>query len=524
MNEQEAEAYVAADNLIAQAIRERWKVLSLSGERTFIDYAGEARSGTAKFEFLTKLPDRLAEAKDLHAIELSKTKISSFREIAPLTKLEWIVAYRTLLIDLEPLSGLTSLQSLNLNFAQVSDLSALSGQTSLNVLLLNNTKVTDLSPLSGLKSLKRLEIDDTPVSDLSPLSGLTSMETIWFDRTTACTAEPSLKVISEIDDMPERLRRLRAWLTENGRGDAIEPEDEAEEEEDTSRPPPTLSDVLKEAQAVSGRSLKRTKDFSESDFAVSEDGKHLTETPLEGDVPTVDDPYRMRTQADRLSTLADLAKDLFNDIKTDQPNVPDALRRDLHRYAGELAKDPGQVRPTYLRSRMNGFRVAQRDEDIRMGLGNYAIAKFDEFVAEHEAVMAAYYGSQIARIRASEEEPVLEAATPEALEEGLAQVIELTSGADWNHYPQVPDTLSEVLVEQRDTLREERLKLDLKPADARAEGARRLAVQNRVYVATAGQAVARAVEWVADNPNVRSIANLGSATGFLQLLGRLLGF
>ncbi|MEM1299066.1 MAG: leucine-rich repeat domain-containing protein [Pseudomonadota bacterium] len=236
MKPEQREAYELAQERIADAKARGAKLLVL--DRLIRDnvYNGETQKGDSRFNHLTALPPEIAELGvlerlDLHGTQitdlsslaglsalqtifLSSTEVTDLSPLARLSALQYLDLDNSQISDLSPLAGLSALQSLFLSDTQFSDLSPLAGLSALQTLLLDHTQVSDLSPLAGLSALQTLHLDNARVSDLSPLAGLSALEAIYFQGIPACEAEPDLKEISEIEDMPERTERLTAWLRE----------------------------------------------------------------------------------------------------------------------------------------------------------------------------------------------------------------------------------------------------------------------------------------------------------------------
>ncbi|MEM1131022.1 MAG: hypothetical protein AAGH83_10935 [Pseudomonadota bacterium] len=381
--------------------------------------------------------------------------------------------------------------------------------TDLQDLVLSGTQICDMAPLSELIGLRALYLDNTNVDDLSALQHLRDLKILLLDGTPAAARHPILKAISRISEDEGPISDAMTWLRERGE---LGPKATNTRTRDSMNDKPFMA------------SLERTPTFAESDYNISDDGSELIEVPLKGDVPDIEDAYRMRQQADRLSTLSDLARELWGDLGAELPNIPKALRPDLKRYADETGKDPNQVRPPYLRGRVAYFTEALKDPGLRGALSNYDLSKFDDLVREHEALMASVYSAQIERIRRAEAEPLPPGTTVGALKDGLDQALALTTGPDWANYPKMPPDLIDQISGECDALREEENRLPLiTDAEERAAAQERLAKRGRVSLATIGQAVGRAQEWVAANPGVRAVANLSSISAFLYLVITLLG-
>ncbi|MEM7056365.1 MAG: hypothetical protein AAF557_02135 [Pseudomonadota bacterium] len=89
--------------------------------------------------------------------------------------------------------------------------------------------------------------------------------------------------------------------------------------------------------------------------------------------------------------------------------------------------------------------------------------------------------------------------------------------------PAPPEEYPDLFREQLADLRSARDVLEAKPLDdVRRAGQRRLALDNRVLLATAGQMIGRGVEHVANNREIRATANLGSSVSFLDWLVKIL--
>lgn len=271
------------------------------------------------------------------------------------------------------------------------------------------------------------------------------------------------------------------------------------------------------------RQLEATRPYAESDFAHRADGDAMVPVPFPEDAAPVEDPYRMRDRADQLSALADLAKDLAYDLKADRPQVPATLGRDLGRYAREAAVPAEEVRPRRLVSLAVGVRTSLTDEDIRHGLGNYLLAKVEEFAVQHNALVAGYYAALLERATAIAAHELPPATTPEQLEAGLAEAGDLLVSPEWRVMPTPPaeyvDPISETVAEQRAL----RLRLDFETVEAvRASGARQMHETHLVAISTASRLITRTVDAASGRRGTAVSNTLTISTTALDLVARLL--
>ncbi|MEM1152054.1 MAG: hypothetical protein AAGI03_16180 [Pseudomonadota bacterium] len=452
MSAEAEEAYALAEELIAQAKAEGWEFLNLSGNTSKETHKDEKRSGDERFENVEVLPPQLSDLKHLTRLDLDNTQVA----------------------ELKPLAGLTALQALYLDRSQVTELAPLAGLTALRTLTLSNTQVAEIAPLAELTELQILILANTQIAELAPLAGLRALRRLHFRDTPACAIEPELQALSEIDDIIRRTHKTLRWLRARANR-----QDHDDVEEDTSLPPTTLEDALREARQGSGRSLERTSNFTGSDYRVRPDGSQMDEVPVAGPAAEITDPFKIRDQADRVSTLGDLASGLFADMKADQPNVPNSLRRDIGRFASEMKKDPEAVRPEFVHQMTSFFEFAIYDPDIRGALDKYDLNKLEDLCARAHAMMARAYVARLEEILRAENEPLPPGTTLLGLEKALEDAIELTSGPVWTPFPALPPTLVEIMPQQVESAREQRLRLEIKPEAARTEGARQLAISNR---------------------------------------------
>ncbi|MEM6662380.1 MAG: hypothetical protein AAF666_09405, partial [Pseudomonadota bacterium] len=367
------------------------------------------------------------------------------------------------------------IERLYMNKTNVEKLDALINLKNLKRLGLNETKVEDLEPIRNSHKLFRLGIEYSKVWSLNPLTYL-PLEGLWFKGIPACKENPRLAEIAEIRDVFDRTQRTLGWLQSRD----IDWAEAFDEPESTTRETTSSSLVaLSEARERSNRSLERTSNFTGSDYRVRPDGSQMDEVPVAGPAAEITDPFKMRDQADRVSTLGDLASGLFADMKADQPNVPNSLRRDIGRFASEMKKDPEAVRPEFVHQMTSFFEFAVYDPDIRGALDKYDLNKLEDLCARAHALMARAYVARLEEILRAENEPLPPGTTLLGLEKALEDAIELTSGPVWTPFPALPPTLVEIMPQQVESAREQRLRLEIKPEAARTEGARQLAISNR---------------------------------------------
>jgi hypothetical protein len=195
-------AYVAAQRLIKEAVRERGTRISFHRE---------------KFRELTHIPPEIADIKGLRKLDLDRTKVSDLAPIRGLTELESLYLKGTKVSDLSPIHEMTTLESLYLEATEVSDLAPILNLTGLHRLSLNQTRVSDLFPIHGLTVLWGLDISQTPISDLRPLVKTEQLGDhfeggLWFSKTPAVQIDAELARLVNIENDQQRAKETLAYL------------------------------------------------------------------------------------------------------------------------------------------------------------------------------------------------------------------------------------------------------------------------------------------------------------------------
>lgn len=123
------------------------------------------------------------------------------------------------------------------------------------------------------------------------------------------------------------------------------------------------SQTLDKYELISvGQQVEATNHTSLWDFSLNSDEFAMEANPFERDIPTIDDPYRLREHEERLEALANAARDLHKDLQQDRPQVPPALKRDFKRYFDAASLPADKVNPREL-DRIARPIIAALDDD-----------------------------------------------------------------------------------------------------------------------------------------------------------------
>lgn len=276
--------------------------------------------------------------------------------------------------------------------------------------------------------------------------------------------------------------------------------------------------------------IAATDDLSIWDFRLDVDAYAMRPQPFERDLPDIDDPYRMRDEAERLASLASTARDLYYDLRQDRPQVPPSMRRDFKRYADAASVAPEKVNPRELNRLARPIIVALDDEDVRAGLGNYLLTKVDGFRLDHNALTARCFTAETERMAMlAEKEPPADF-DAEAAEEAIKKATDLLTSPEWEVMPVPPAEVVDFLIEATEEARERRLRLMLRPDAAANEGRRQLYRDNLEIAASTvrllGQTVTSTTDLIhaaGSHPRVQSTANIVTvSTPALALLALIL--
>lgn len=273
------------------------------------------------------------------------------------------------------------------------------------------------------------------------------------------------------------------------------------------------------------RQLTASELFAESDFEYQPESDRMVAVPFEDDAsPVGDDPFRLRDRVDLLSTLSDLANDLFNDLKVDQPQVPPSLRRDINRYGRECALDVEFVRPRRLVSLAVALQRALQDEDIRFGLGNYLLAKLEDLMVQHNSLIGRYYVAVLDHASQLHDHELPKDFESEKFEGKLEQADQMVKSADWAALPALPAEYPELIDAQREALKEMCQSIELKPeAEVRARLRREVEECYLTLGSSMARLIVRTVEAAGSSKRVAgSAAILGISTAALSVAGGIL--
>ncbi|MEM7056366.1 MAG: hypothetical protein AAF557_02140 [Pseudomonadota bacterium] len=194
---------------------------------------------------------------------------------------------------------------------------------------------------------------------------------------------------------------------------------------------PTSQESIDPAEGKTWRqlsSLERTREQSETDFMVDASVNRISAVPLAEDRPSLDDPFRKNDLGAKLSGLKDFARELHTDIKEDHPEAPGPLRRDFDRYAREAGKNQLDVSIKILHRRAVRFEAAMQEEGIKRALGNYVLSKFQDFLADHHALMAEHFTNVIEVMKRNDAVPIPKTTTLVHFEQGFEAAADLLSG------------------------------------------------------------------------------------------------
>ncbi|MEM0990678.1 MAG: hypothetical protein AAGK00_17555 [Pseudomonadota bacterium] len=266
--------------------------------------------------------------------------------------------------------------------------------------------------------------------------------------------------------------------------------------------------------------VQSTDEASIWDFHLDEDDYAMRARPFKGDMPPLEDPYRMRDQRERLGALSKTSRDLFTDLNRhrDRLNVPPGMATDFKRYSE--ATDPKKIPPEGVNPRdierlVRPMIEVLQDDDVRSGLGNYHLAKVEGFVEEHLALRGAYLSAVAERMAAQDAEPPADFDASAAISK-TREAIEAVSSVPWREVmPAPPAGVIAGLSDALERNASELSALSLKPDVAARIGRARLYVDNREIAATVvrliGQSTVQATDFahrIGEHPRVSSTANL----------------
>lgn len=276
--------------------------------------------------------------------------------------------------------------------------------------------------------------------------------------------------------------------------------------------------------------IAATDDLSLWDFYFDPHGYAMRPQAFERDHRDVNDPYRMRDEAERLASLASTGRDLHFDLREDRPQVPPSMRRDFKRYANAASVAPEKVNPRELDRLARPIIAALDNEGIREGLGNYLLTKVDGFRLDHNALMVAYFSAVAERASTLLSRDPPASFNAEAAADAVRAATNLLASAEWQAMPTPPSEVVGVLNEAIDETRQRRLALMLKPDVAAREGRRQLYRDTAEIAATAVRLLGQTVKAVDDgvlalggHPRVTSsVAIYAASDAALKIMRALL--
>jgi len=136
----------------------------------------------------------------LKYLDISKAKVPDLDPIRNLSKLESLIAGRSLINSIEPIRYMPNLRTLDISGTLVSDIKPLEGIESLEILNLSDSRVDSIQVLSKLIKLRELNLSGLNISDLHPLTDLKSLEVVELSRI-------KLASLKGIQDLPS-VKRL----------------------------------------------------------------------------------------------------------------------------------------------------------------------------------------------------------------------------------------------------------------------------------------------------------------------------
>ncbi len=114
----------------------------------------------------------------LKKLEFSDTRIHDLRPLSQLSMLLELKCPRNPISELDPLAGVKTLVLLDVEYTQVSDLDPLAGLQALEVLKCSGTNIKKLNPLARLSNLREVEFSKTKVKSIEALEGLDNLKVV----------------------------------------------------------------------------------------------------------------------------------------------------------------------------------------------------------------------------------------------------------------------------------------------------------------------------------------------------------
>ena len=196
-----------------------------------------------------------------------------------------------------------------------------------------------------------------------------------------------------------------------------------------------------------------------ADFQLDADTATVRMVPMPGDMPVLAAADLALDWRSRLEGLAIQTVDLIEHIRDARCNVPQALLKDLARYAHEAALGPDAVRPGVLDLYGRNLIAAGEIEDIAAALGDYLGGTLARIGDAHRRLMRDYHAQVTSRLDAA---PVTlpEDATPTAVADAVEAVSESLKREPWGGLHATRD-FTDLLDAQKEAFRAAGARLDL---------------------------------------------------------------
>ena len=367
-----------------------------------------------------------------------------------------------------------AMENLIVNAARVA---ALTDVAVMNNLMANALRADDQTDHSARVALtadaSALEADPTALSHAA----------LWLNETPPWAEQAWSRLRKRLHSADEKWEVWTAWYDARLRGDPVDVELETRrviepkrwddgpaavnaeiaaiiadhESRKAAAIPPAVPDETRRSIEVQLETPALRSAYA--DFEVDTDTATVRMVPMPGDMPVLPDADLALDWRSRLEGLAIQPLDLIEHIRDARCNVPQALLKDLARYAHEAERGPDAVRPGVLDLFGRNLIAAGEIEDITAALGDYLGGTLARIGDAHRRLMRDYHAQVTSRLDAA---PVTlpEDATPTAVADAVEAVSESLQREPWGGLRAERD-FTDLLDAQKEAFRAAAASLDL---------------------------------------------------------------
>lgn len=276
---------------------------------------------------------------------------------------------------------------------------------------------------------------------------------------------------------------------------------------------PAMSDAAEQIEKLLDTPALAT---AYADFDVDAASATVRMVPMPGDIPVLVDADIALDWRSRLEGLALQPLALIEDIRDARCNVPQALLKDLARYAQEAQLGSDAVRPGVLDAYGRSLIAAGEIEDIVHALGDYLGGTLARIGEAHSRLMRDYHAQVTSRLHAA---PVAlpEEATPAAVADAVEAVSESLKEEPWGGLRATPD-FTDLLDAQKEAFRAAAARLGLTDdANARQVILNSIAADEVSTLASVARFALRGLQHVGSrSPFGQRVGYAGSLVGLLE--------